>query len=518
MSRRLSQEEFVSRIDKRNDNWNLITNFERTDYPITIQCKYHNWVRKEIKKSNSLITSHILCDECERVRLGNNFKNRLLEYHSSISLIGKYIDAVTDTRFKCDECGFEFDAKPNNMISDKKVKLCPNCKTNNRIKENKNITNELNKIANRHGYSLIGNFISYKDNILCKCENGHEFYKNPTNIKKGSMCIECFKNNMHLYQSKPFIETHENLSKYLINNEDAYNYSYGSKVKVYWRCPDCGEKLFRSFNAVSSNGFACKKCSDGYSYPNKFISSVLKQLKVNFKAEYSADWTDNKIYDFVIENEKLIIEMDGSFHYEDLYGAKDDVIQIDNYKNNLADKNGYKLVRINCNYNNINERYSYIKDNIINSELSVVFDLSNIDWDKCNVDGNIKVINVVLNYWNSGIKDIREISSKSDISISRVQKALKLAAKNNLIEQTSAEIKKLIREQGYKVATEKQKLMKKKNSYQVKCNETCEIFNSVADAIRKYPSAKHIYDCVNNKTKYSGTLDNGTKLSWTKVS
>ena len=42
------------------------------------------------------------------------------------------------------------------------------------------------------------------------------------------------------------------------------------------------------------------------------------------------------------------------------------------------------VIRIDCFYTKMEDRFSYIKNSIQNSELSNIFDLSYIDYDKCN--------------------------------------------------------------------------------------------------------------------------------------
>ena len=46
-------------------------------------------------------------------------------------------------------------------------------------------------------------------------------------------------------------------------------------------------------------------------------------------------------------------------------------------KTELADKNGFKLIRIKA----YKSDFDYIKENILNSELAIIFDLSYINWD-----------------------------------------------------------------------------------------------------------------------------------------
>ena len=85
------------------------------------------------------------------------------------------------------------------------------------------------------------------------------------------------------------------------------------------------------------------------------------------------------ISDFVIEQDKLIIEMDGAFHFRDCVNNKcslDERIHSDNMKDNLSLINGYTTIRIKSDISD----FDYIKNNII-SRLNDIYNLNNINWD-----------------------------------------------------------------------------------------------------------------------------------------
>ena len=171
--------------------------------------------------------------------------------------------------------------------------------------------------------------------------------------------------------------------------QDGYNeakrYSKGSTSKIYPMCPDCGrikDKPMAIFN-IYEQGIGCV-CSDGINYPNKFCNSLLTQLNIKFKTEYSPKWIRSKRYDFYFElnNKKYIIEMDGKWHYQDnnLSGqTKEKSKEIDNYKDKLAKEHNIEIIRIDCKKSDL----EYIKDKILNSKLNKLFDLSEVNWLKC---------------------------------------------------------------------------------------------------------------------------------------
>lgn len=168
--------------------------------------------------------------------------------------------------------------------------------------------------------------------------------------------------------------------------DEAKMYTKRSNKKIYPICPDCGrikDKLMMINTIYSQHSIGCI-CSDGISYPNKFMFSLLEQLKVEFTTEYSPEWIGRRAYDFYVSSMNLIIEMDGELgHGKRIIPkrgiTKEDTLKIDNYKDKIAKEHELEVIRINCD----KSKLEFIKQNILNSKLNDIFDLSKIDWLKC---------------------------------------------------------------------------------------------------------------------------------------
>lgn len=235
--------------------------------------------------------------------------------------------------------------------------------------------------------------------------------------------------------------------KYFINPEDAYKYSYGSSKKIYLKCPGCGYKKKLSLSDLKYKGFGCNKCSDGIKYPNKFFMELLNQLNIEFEVEYSPQWLGNKRFDFYIPSKRLIIEMDGAlghgYHDNKMNGiSKKDSKEIDKIKDDLADANGIKVIRIDCDYKNQSNRFEYIKNSILNSELIKYIKLDDINWLECDSKGCKSLIREVCDYKNkhTHIKNT-VISEKFNISISTVIRYLKIGNNNGWCKYNTKENK-----------------------------------------------------------------------------
>ena len=194
-----------------------------------------------------------------------------------------------------------------------------------------------------------------------------------------------------------------------ISEEDAKTHTKGSGEIIEVTCPDCGNIKKIKIDTIRSNKSIGCFCGISYSYPEKIMINLLNQLMVEFKTQVQKNtlkWCDKYRYDFYLPNYGIIIETHGDQHYN-----KHDFRRVsgktfkeeqknDKTKKRLAIENGIKeenYIVIDCRCSDV----EYIKNNILNSELANIFDLSKIDWVKCEEFALKNIIKEVCNYWNN---------------------------------------------------------------------------------------------------------------------
>lgn len=267
---------------------------------------------------------------------------------------------------------------------------------------------------------VYGEYINNRTKIKCRClVDGFKWEATPTHLLEGKGCPVC-GNRVVLNGINDISTTHPQIGNMIVHESDKL-ITYGSGKKIDFRCPDCGNIINSRVKDVVNQGLSCPRCSDGISYPNKFMFNLLSELNVKFIREYRPDWCtflqDNErrygIYDFYIPSNKIIIEMDGAFHdklYKNSsYKTLENVQEIDKAKDLLALKNCIRVIRINCHYTNISDRKEHITSNIL-KQLSDIFDMSNIDFDR--IDANSCKSNLIraVKLWNEN-KSMTEISN-----------------------------------------------------------------------------------------------------------
>jgi hypothetical protein len=219
--------------------------------------------------------------------------------------------------------------------------------------------------------------------------------------------------------------THPDIAKLLKSHQNGYKVTAGSTKKEYFRCSKCGNVEQKDIMNVTRQGFSCSKCSDGNSYPEKFMISFLDQLDIEYEKQKVFKWSNEvkctrkelsgkKRYDFYIPITNSIIEIHGIQHFEKSFATiKSNSVRSleaekenDKTKENLAVANGILYITIDARKSSL----EWIKISIENSKLSEIYNLSKINWLKCHEFATSNLVEIACNYWTQGIHNTIAIS------------------------------------------------------------------------------------------------------------
>lgn len=357
--RRKTQEEFVDEMSEKNPNVEVLGTYINNQHPVKCRCKICNHIWDTSIPINLL--RGFGCPECFKVNLGN--RSRMSD--------DEYIK----------------------RLNDNDIPLIPLEKYQNRF------TPILHK---------------------CKLCNAKRKYS-PSQLFNEKHCVVCQGSGIVAYYGvNSLYDTHPEIANMIIDKEILKNVTSKSSIRTDFICKNCGTIVKnKKIQYVVKHGLPCQKCADGISYPMKFVSNVLEQLCITYETEVVfKDWNflfHNKKYipryDIVFDN--YIIEVDGGFHKKIHSKSKltlDDVKFIDSEKDRLALENNYILIRIDAYEPDID----YMKNSILKSKLSDLYNLEDIDWDKCHEFSLKSCVKEVCDIWNEC--DNPSVNMVSDIS------------------------------------------------------------------------------------------------------
>lgn len=311
----------------------------------------------------------------------------------------------------------------------------------------------------------------------------------------------CENKNLDCNQCNTVSITHPHLIKFFLRVEDAFKYSKGVRNEVPMKCPRCGEvRTDMRVSTLVYMGFSCPKCSDGFKYPEKFMSSLLDQRKETFITQLTKKtlpWVGNYKYDDYLPKRGIIIETHGLQHYEQPTGSYMKGTTLKKTQQNDADKKeraegkGMIVVTVDCRKSTL----EWIRDSIMQSELPVLlgFVESDIDWYKCHEKAFSSLVETCSTLWRNGTRSSKKIAVIVGIHPVTVSKYLKQGAVLGWCD--------------YNADAERRKGGGGSDPIRVTCLTTNEEFDSMAQASLKYGvQSASISKCCSGKLKSTGGL------------
>ncbi len=307
------------------------------------------------------------------------------------------------------------------------------------------------KIISRYRAPYGKRMISHKMYKYLCLNCGTENNAVESSIKSGQGCPVCSPNPSKVIVGiNDMWTTNPELAKMLVHVEDGYKYTQSSSAMVEWKCPVCGHISIKSIDKAKGKVINCKRCSDGISYPEKFMHSLLNQLNIDYVSQLSSKrlkWCNRYKYDFYIAKYNCIVEMQGAQHYIGGFeraGGKTirQEKQNDHQKKILAKNNGiFNYITINCKYSTL----KWIKQNILNSRLPTLFEFkkSDINWLQCHNFAVNSVVKKVSDLWNTGNYSTSTIGEKLHLTKNTVIKYLKQATEIGFCEYSPAKEMKI---------------------------------------------------------------------------
>lgn len=316
-----------------------------------------------------------------------------------------------------------------------------------------------------------------------KCGNINKTHEHE--LKNGVNCNVCGPSPKKVHKEVNSIwKTNPELSRYIVNIEDMYKYSKGTRKKILTNCPNCGIEKEVEVTKLCSRNFNCTNCNDGISYGEKFIFYLLCGLTTSFEYHKVFEWSKkinyntiklsgNKIYDFYISSLRCIVEVNGPQHYKETNRGNrtyEEEKENDKLKERLAKENGIKhYIEINCSKKELN----FIKNNIEKSRLNELFDLSSIDWVKCDEFARKSRIKEACDIWNSGNNNCTQIGEIMKLERHTIYQYLKKGSKLKWCDYQEQKLNKSATKQA-----------KKEWKKPIICLETGMEFNSASECER----------------------------------
>jgi very-short-patch-repair endonuclease len=184
-------------------------------------------------------------------------------------------------------------------------------------------------------------------------------------------CFMCFKNSFKSVEKSIYLQD---------KTIDPRTLFKRTNKKFKFNCNECCAEFETPLSDIT-NGVWCPYCL------NKTEKMLYKKLILTYpllKRQYKVKWCKNKNYlpfDFVIEEKKIIIELDGRQHFEQIskWASPEENRKNDLYKMKCANENGFSVIRLlqkdvyKNNYNWLNELITNIEKKSQGNEIQNIY-------------------------------------------------------------------------------------------------------------------------------------------------
>lgn len=358
MSRRKTNNEFVSELKAVNENIELLGEYVLSKQKIKCKCKLDGYVWEAYP--NHLLSGHG-CPKCAGniKKTHEEFLEELNGVNENIEIISRYKNDGTKVLCKCRVDNHEWKATPNNLLQGYG---CPKCGELRSIKlrtrKHSEFIEEL-KIINPN-IDVLSKYSRSDKRIKLRCKiDNYEWEARASSLFHGQGCPKCgiarstkVRTKTHdefveeLYKVNPDVEV---LEKYKRNN-----------ARIKFRCKIDGNEWETSPISLLI-GTGCPSCNS--SKGEKQVEEYLKENLIPYKAQHTFNGCRYKKelpFDFYIPTLNIAIEYDGIQHFEpvEIFGGRESFeLQMvkDNIKNTYCKDKGIKLIRIPYTTEDVNK-------------------------------------------------------------------------------------------------------------------------------------------------------------------
>lgn len=180
-----SHEQYVEELRFINPYIIAIEEYAGAHTPILHKCLKDGYVWSTSPHSILIGNGCPMCANRIR-RTHDEYVNAVKDINNNIEVTGEFVNTHTETSHKCLICGYEWEAKPCNILIGNG---CPNCAGNIK-KSHDEYVHEISLL--NPDIEVIGIYINAKTPILHRCKiDGCEWYAAPTNVLDGRGCPRC---------------------------------------------------------------------------------------------------------------------------------------------------------------------------------------------------------------------------------------------------------------------------------------------------------------------------------------
>lgn len=271
MSEKLTKDNYEKLLKEvHGDNFTFLEDYIKSTVPILCKC---NTCGNEWKKAPyELIKRKTGCPICSNKKMAktktldtNDFENKLIELfgENPYEILSEYKGTRIPIKVKCKKCGYVFEGRPYNLISNKlEHPICRNCFFENKKTTTEKYQKTLDDFFGKDkSYEVLEEYVDENTAIMHKCNIcNYEWKTSPANIRCGlygktRVCPSC-NNMVRSFDDKTYLSRIKKKDVPIIPLGKCIN----KNTPILHKCTICDNEWEISPNKVLSDNFECPKC------------------------------------------------------------------------------------------------------------------------------------------------------------------------------------------------------------------------------------------------------------------
>ena len=361
-------EEFVKKLKEvHGDKYDYSkVEYKKANEKVIIICKKHG----EFEQSPNKHLNGNGCYKCGHnmfIFTNNDFINTSNEIHNNKYDYSKvnYTKMNEKVIIICKDHG-DFEQTPSNHITHEQG--CQKCANNYLSNTTEFIEKAIKMHGDKYDYSNI-NYINNHTNVTIICKEHGDFEQTPQTHLSGCGCKCC---GIEIMKIKQKTDVDDFIINANIKHNNKYDYSkinyINARTKIIIICKEHGE--YEQTPDSHLRGSGCPYCINKTEF---ILYEYIQLLNYTITKQFKKDWCKNNNtnkylpFDFCIEEYKIIIELDGRQHFEQVcnWSSPEEQFENDKYKEKCANENGYSVIRL-LQEDVFNDKYDW-KTELINN-------------------------------------------------------------------------------------------------------------------------------------------------------
>jgi len=359
-------------IEKHGNKFEFLEDYINSKTPILTKCNTCGHVWK--KAPYELISRGTGCPNCSTLSgrgrklsfTQEDFENKLINLfgENPYKFITPFMNYKTKIKVKCKKCGYEFEAKPSNLVLHSlKHPVCANCLRNNHKMTTEKYQEKLDNFFGKDkSYDVLEDYINENTAIKHRCRIcNYEWKTSPANITGGMhgktrVCPSCNNMKRDDFNNLSYEERLLKINSPLIPLEPYIN----KKTAIKHKCIACNHVWKAIPDNILHHNTGCPKCANKITQ-SKYEKDLIDMIKNNSNLkviEKDRTVLKGQELDIYVPEKKIAFEIDGLYWHCDEFKDKNYHIN----KTKACEAAGVRLVHIfdDDNYEIVERKVKHI--------------------------------------------------------------------------------------------------------------------------------------------------------------